>query len=111
MFQNPIAKAQRAGDAEALALAIGDLAPLYQATQNPELFDRLDFSKTADGVYSMRGVPALWQRNDREIKALREARQAQTEKENQVAQLEQLAGAAGKVTPAMKMMGGENANA
>ena len=111
VFQNPIAKAQRAGDAEALALAIGDLAPLYQATQNPELFDRLDFSKTADGIYGMRGVPALWQRNDREIKLLREARQEQTEKENQIAQLEQLAGAAGKVTPAMKMMEGANANA
>ena len=111
VFQNPIAKAQRAGDAEALALAIGDLAPLYQATQNPELFDRLDFSKTADGIYGMRGVPALWQRNDKEIKDLRAARQEQTEKENQIAQLEQLAGAAGKVTPAMKMMGGENANA
>jgi len=104
VFQNPIAKAQRAGDAEALMLAVGDLAPLFQATQNPELFDRLDFSKTADGVYALRGVPALWQRNDREIKELRAARQAQTEKENAVAQLEQLAGAAGKVSPAMKMM-------
>src|SRR3990167_7560330 len=104
IFQNPIAKAQRAGDVEALTMAIADLAPLAQLF--PQTLDRLDPDKAADGVLDIRGVPAKWQRNDREIIALRAARQEQDERENMLAQMEQVAGAAGKAAPMLKMMSG-----
>lgn len=104
-FQNPIAKAQRAGGAEALTLAVNDLAPLSQMF--PQIFDRIDPDKTADGVLDIRGVPASWKRKDKEIASLRAERQKQHAQENALAQLEQAAGAAGKAAPALKMLQGE----
>jgi len=103
-FQNPIAKAQRAGDVEALTMAVNDLAPLAQMF--PQIFDRIDPDKTADGVLDIRGVSAKWQRNDKEIAALRAARHQQDQQDNALAQLEQAAGAAGKAAPALKMLQG-----
>lgn len=108
IFQNPIAKAQRAGDAEALTMAVNDLAPLGQMF--PQMFDRIDPDKAADGIFEIRGVPASWQRSDKDMVALRAERQKQNQQENALAQLEQAAGAAGKAAPALKMLqGGEGA--
>lgn len=106
VFQNPIAKAQRAGDAEALMLALGDLMPLYQALQDPSIFDRLNMDLTSDGILDLRGVPAKWQNNDDEIKNIRKARAERAQKENVIADAEQLAGAVGKATPALALMQG-----
>jgi len=105
-FQNPIAKAQRAGDAEALLMAVTDLTPLYQALQDPSVFDRIDPDKTVNGILDIRGVPSKWQRNDREVAAIRAERHKQNVQENALAQAEQAAGAAGKAAPLMKMMQG-----
>lgn len=109
VFQNPIAKAQRAGDAEALLLALNDLAPLAQAGF-PQVFDRLDPDKTADGIFNLRGVPARWQRNDRELQALRAARQQQTDQQNQLASLESASKSIGQATPALKLLQGKEGN-
>lgn len=109
VFQNPIAKAQRAGDAEALLLAINDLAPLAQAGF-PQVFDRLDPDKTADGIYSLRGVPAKWQRSDQELADKRKADFAQHQQENQAAQLESLTKSAGQAAPALKLLQGKGGN-
>lgn len=106
-FQNPIAKAQRAGDAEALTMVINDLAPLGQ--QFPEMFDILDPDKTAAGIAELRGLPAKWQRTEDEIKSLRAARHQQNQQENALANLEQAASAAGKAAPALKMLQGGGA--
>ncbi len=104
-FQNPIAKAQRAGDAEALTLAVNDLAPLSQMF--PQIFDRLNPDRTADGVFDIRGLPAKWQRTDQEVASIRAERLKQDQQENALAQLEQAAGAAGKAAPALKMLQGQ----
>ena len=103
-FQNPIARAQRAADVEALTLAVNDLAPLSQMF--PEIFDPIDPDKTAAGVLDIRGVPAKWRRNDDEIASIRSERHKQNQQENALAQLEQAAGAAGKAAPALKMLQG-----
>jgi len=99
-FENPIARAQRAGDAEALALAFGDLAPMLQLF--PQMADRLDPDKTVAGVFDIRGVPAKWTRSDEEVEAVRSARQAQDERENALAEAGAVAEAAGKVAPLVK---------
>jgi len=103
-FQNPIAKAQRAGDAEALTLVINDLAPLGQMF--PQMFDRIDPDKAANGIFEIRGMPAKWQRSDKEIASLRAERQKQNAQENALAQLEQASSAAGKAAPVLKMLQG-----
>jgi hypothetical protein len=103
-FQNPIARAQRSGDAEALTLAVGDLAPL--AEMFPQIFDRLDPDRMADGIFDIRGVPAKWLRDDQEIGALRAERAQLAQRENALMEMEQMAGAAGKAAPLLKALPG-----
>lgn len=101
-FQNPIAKAQRSGDAEALTMALTDIAPYLQATQKQEVLDRLDGDKAFDGILDLRGVPASWQRSDEAMAMLREERLKQQQEEQKMAQLEQAATAIGKAGPGAK---------
>jgi hypothetical protein len=103
-FQNPIAKAQRAGDAEAIMMAVNDLAPLGQIF--PQMWDRIDPDKTALGVLEIRGVPARWTRSDKEMMALREERQKQNQQDLELERTAQLAEAAGKAAPALTAMAG-----
>ncbi len=102
VFQNPIAKAQRGGDAEALLLAVNDLAPIGQ--QFPQMWDRLDPDKTADGILALRGVPAAWTRNDDEMKALRTERAKQQQAELAMRQASEAAQAAGQAAPMVKAL-------
>lgn len=107
-FHNPIARAQRSGDAEAMTQVIADTAPLSE--RYPQMYDRIDPDKYMLGVMSLRGAPAKWTRSDEEIAEVRQARQEKEEQEARLANLEQVAGAAGKLAPAaraMQTMGGE----
>lgn len=109
-FQNPIARAQRSGDAEAIMLALTDAAPLVQIF-GPSVLDRLDPEKAFEGLLQTRGVPSRWQRNDEEIKKLRDAQHQQNAQELQMANMEQMAGIAGKAAPLLKALGGGKAGA
>jgi hypothetical protein len=108
-FQNPIAKAQRSGDSEALVMAVGDLAPLTQVY--PQIWDRLDPDRVADGVFNLRGVPAGWTRSDKEVEELRTARQQQQQQEEALATAGQIAESAGKAAPFIKAVSPEPAKA
>ena len=55
-YQNPLSKAQRAGDVEAINLALQDLAPLVEVF--PDIFDGIDPDKLRKHVLDVRGVPA-----------------------------------------------------
>lgn len=99
-FENPIARAQRAGDAEALTLAFQDLAPMVSLF--PQMLDRLDPDQTVAGVFDIRGVPAKWTRSNDEVAALRTARQAQDERANTLAEAGQIAETGGKIAPLVK---------
>jgi len=103
-FHNPIAKAQRSGDAESIMLSMNDLMPLLQPF--PQILDRLDPDKVAAGIFDIRGVPAKWLRSDSELQAYQNAKQQQHEQELQMEQAQQLAGAAGKAAPALKVLQG-----
>ncbi len=106
-FHNPIAKAQRAGDAESVLMAVNDLAPLAQ--RYPEIFDRIDPQATADGVLDIRGFPAKWQRSDKAMAALQNERAAQTAKDSQMHDVTGMAEAAGKAAPALQLLTGGKA--
>lgn len=101
-FQNPLAKAQRSGDAEALQMLIGDVGPLTQV--HPDMWDRLDADKAFAGVAETRGIPAKWLRSDKDMAALRSAKDQQNQQELALARLEQGAGAMGKAAPMVKLM-------
>jgi len=103
-FQNPIAKAQRAGDAEALMMAFNDIAIL--AEHDPSVLDRLEPDKSFSGILDIRGVPARWQRSDKEMARLREERHKQQSQEQGVEQATQVATAAGKAAPLLQLLAG-----
>lgn len=101
-FQNPIARAQRAGDAEALTLVVNDLAPLQQLF--PQILDRIDPDKTADGIMEIRGFPARWTRNDKQLIMFRQAKQDQNAKDAALTDATQVADSAGKIAPLVKAL-------
>lgn len=100
-FHNPLAKAQRAGDAEALTLVAQDVAPLVQVSPAiaQALNDRLDPDRTVTGIFEIRGVPARWTRSEEEVTALRAARQQQQQAEQTLGEAGQVAEAMGKAAP------------
>jgi len=101
-FENPIALSQRAGDVEAIGMAVTDLAPLAQVF--PDIWDGFDPDKTRQRVFAARGVPASVARNDEEINAVRAARQQQQEGEAMLEGAGQAAEAAGKAAPMVTAM-------
>lgn len=98
VFENPLDRAQRAGDVEALQHAIADLTPMAQIL-GPSVFDRLNPDKASDGVYMDRGVPADWLRNDDELAAKRTADVQAAQQQKQLAAVGQGAEALGKAAP------------
>jgi len=106
-FQNPLARAQRAGDVEAMGLAINDMAPLAQIF--PEIWDGFDPDKFRAHVFDVRGVPAKVVRNEEEIEAVRTARQQQQEQEEAVQQAAQISETAKNLAPILKVAQGDQA--
>lgn len=106
-FQNPLERAQKTGDAEALQLSLMDLTPL--AGQYPQMLDHINPDKTALGIFALRGFPAKWTNNGDEVAAIRQARAEKEIQENRLDDLEKVAGAAGKAAPLLKaaQTGGE----
>jgi hypothetical protein len=107
VFENPIAKAQRTTDVDAILLSMQDLLPLAQAF--PTILDRIDPDKTTTLLLSTRGYPASGLRNDEELEAFRDAKQQQHEQEAALAQAGQVAEAGGKIAPLLTAMQGGHA--
>jgi len=103
-FQNPIAKAQRSGDAESLTMALADLAPLGQVFS--QIWDRLDPDEVAKGIFNTRGVPAMWLRSDQEMALYRSERDKQNQQDLQLERAGQMAESAGKIAPMLKALQG-----
>jgi hypothetical protein len=108
VFENPIARSQRAEDVEGLSMAINDLAPLGQVF--PQMFDWLDPDKTTLGVFRDRGVAAKWTRSLEQVETLRTARHQQNIQEQQAQQVAQFAESAGKVAPLVKVLSEQGAS-
>jgi Bacteriophage head to tail connecting protein len=104
VFQNPMERAQRAGDIEATSLWIQDMLPVSQVY--PQVFDVLDPDKYAAHSAAVRGVPARVTRSKDEIAALREERLQQQQAETSMAQASQMAEAGGKIAPLVTALTG-----
>lgn len=104
IFENPLARAQRAGDVEAITMAVQDMLPLAQV--NPAAWDRWNIDKTTARIFTVRGVPALCENNDDEIAAIRENRAAQEQQMQQLETTGAIAEAGGKVAPLLTALQG-----
>lgn len=104
VFNNPIARAQRQGDVEAMRLTVEDLTPM--AAFAPNVFDRIDPRKSADLIMEIRGYPARATRNDDEMQELANEREAQQTQEQQMAETGQIAEAGGKIAPLVTALQG-----
>lgn len=108
-LNNPLAKAQKSSDAEALMFVMNDLGPMAQ--QKPEMLDWIDPDETAKGIMGTRGFPAKWTRSEEQVERLRAARQEQNQEQIALDKAEQAGSAVGKAAPALKLMqGGKNAS-
>lgn len=103
-FENPMARAQRSGDVEAMTQSIQDLLPLAQVY--PEVWDRIDADKTAMMVLQTRGFPAKATRNEDEMQALRDSRLQQQETTQALTEAGQIAESGGKIAPLLTAIQG-----
>ena len=104
VFDNPLSRAQRATDVEAMSLAFQDMLPMAQVW--PQILDRWDPDETSRIIMTVRGVPAKATRSDEEMAVFRQARQQQEQSEQQLAQMGQIAEAGGKVAPLLTALQG-----
>jgi len=107
IFENPLARAQRTGDVEAITLAVQDMLPLAQV--DPSAWDRIDVDKTVAKIFTVRGVPAICERTDEEVQVIREERMKSQLQEQQLEQAGQMAEAAGKAAPMLTALQGSGA--
>ena len=81
VFDNPLVRAQRAEDADAMAKVMMDIGPV--AAVKPEILDNFDFDAATRRIAEVRGVPAIMIRSVDEVAVLREARAGAAEKERE----------------------------
>lgn len=106
VFENPIARSQRAVDAQSVSFAAGDLTPLAQVSPGVAraLEDRIDADKFVSGVLDIRGVPPKWTRSDEEVAERQKVRQDQEAAQRAMAEAAQIAESAGKAAPMVKVL-------
>jgi hypothetical protein len=113
-FENPLARAQKTTEVQALNFAIADLMPIVELELRLKGYsnaaDWLDEDKASKMIFDVRGTPATVVRSDKEVAKLREARaQAQAQQHQQ----EQIMGATEAMknaAPALKLLqGGQSA--
>lgn len=110
IFDNPIARAQRALDSQALTQVFQGLTPWAQVF--PQIWDNYDPDEIAAIHNRSQGVPVRATRSQSDREQFRSARQAQQEQEQQLEEAGQIAEAAGKTAPLLKVLqGGEGASA
>jgi hypothetical protein len=102
VFENPIARAQKSGDSEAFLMALNDAAPL--GNLKPHMLDWISEDLAMQGILATRGVPAKWVNSDKQVAAIRQARQQEEQRDAQLAEMERMAKAAGDAAPVMKAL-------
>ncbi len=104
VFENPIAKAQRAADVESIGLAIQDVTPWL--AMFPQIKDRYDPDEIVTIVNRTRGVPAKAVRSVAQAQRFRDARMQQEQAEQSMAEAGQIAEAGKNVAPLLTALQG-----
>jgi len=99
-YVSPLAKAQRAADAQSGAQLFELLAPVAQIDQG--ILDYVDSDGLAKFMIHALGIPAKMVRGEREVAQLRQQRAEQQAQAQQMAEVSQMAEAAGDAAPALR---------
>lgn len=113
-FQNPLARAQKMGELEAMDQALTRLRPLADAEMAlkgySESFDWLDIDAWAQKVFEVTGTPATLVKSMKQVQEIRQARTEQQQQQMAQQQMAMMGETAGKAAPALKLLqGGEQA--
>ena len=100
-YTSMLAQAQKAVGTGTIQRVVEFTAGLFQASQNPSVWDKIDLDQTIDEVSDRQGAPARMVRSDEQVRGIREAR-AQQQKQAQAAQM---APAMKQGAEAMKILG------
>jgi hypothetical protein len=105
-FTGPLARLRRMQELQGVESVIGLAGTLaqYDPSIAADVLDRIDHDETLELTREIRGAPRKMFRTDEEVAGRRQARMQQTEQMAALGAVEQLAGAAGKATPALKAM-------
>lgn len=84
VYTSPMARAQRAQEAAGFMRVLESINAIAQVTQDPSLYDRLDFDKAIPDIAYIQGVQESWLRGDKEIEAIRQQRAKAQAKQQQI---------------------------
>ena len=106
IFENPISRSQKAGEAEALGMVLNDLQLLFQddPTQATAYLKWLDPKEVMPGLLEVRGVPVRWRRSREDVDALEQAEAQAASAQQQLVDAHTLASAAGKAAPMVQAL-------
>lgn len=112
-FNNPLARAQKSGDNDAMTLALANLEPVIKLEMElrgySETFDWIDIDKNAQETLRTSGVPATRIRSESEVKGAREARAEAQKQEQATEEAGMMVEGANKLAPMVKAMQGGKA--
>lgn len=105
-YVGPLARAQRAGDVEAITKWYAVGAQIAEATQNPAVLQVMNHEKALRHAADVEGVPAHLLRTPQELEELQAAQAEQQAAALEAAQFEQQAGGIGKLAPMVEALKG-----
>lgn len=87
VYNNDLTRAQRAQEAAGAARWLEQGVAVYNATQNPEVFDFMNLDVIMPAIADIQGVPASWKRTMADVQKIRagRAKEAQDQKMIQAA--------------------------
>lgn len=101
-YVSPLAKMQKSSQANAVIKTMQAAGEM--ATFAPDVLDNIDHDKAIRIISEANGAPMKVLRDPKVRDAMRQAKQQEAARQAQLASMEQMAGAVGKATPAIKAM-------
>jgi hypothetical protein len=99
-FTGPLARLRRMQELQGMESVLGVAERIAQ--YNPDVLDEVDMHETLELTREISGAPRKMLKTDDEVAAIREGKAQQMEQQAALMATEQLAGAAGKATPAIR---------
>lgn len=102
-FTGPLARLRRMQELQGVESVLGLAERIGK--YDPTILDRMDTDETLELAREIGGAPRKMLKTDDEVASIRQQRAQQQERQAALMATEQLAGAAGKATPAIKAIG------
>lgn len=99
-YENPLARAQRLGEVEAVQRYIGIMAPVEK--EHPEVADNVDYDYLSRNTAEVVGIPSKAIRDERKVQDIRAKRAEEQKAVAEQQQQMEMAKAAGQMAPAIQ---------